>query len=266
MRKAGFTLVEIIVVSSIIALVLSFVFPVLLSARKRARTVKCLSNTRNIGVAFNLYHQDNDCLPYAYVLNDSFPESVNKANDASVDWPGARWYYYLDLMPDRYAANKGILQCPSKNYSEPKYKYNVQWGNYGVNWSVCKSPRSSLGKPYKEFEGKPTKLTSLKNPAKTLLLVDSGYSWIAWFHTIHPNSTMTNDKTIDQIYLPGASVNWDKTVWQTHEEDARQGRHPGKTVNCLFTDGHTENSKAEKLLVRPLNHGQFGNRTPLWKP
>jgi len=267
MRKVGFTLVEIIVVISIVALILTIMFPVLSSTRNSAKTILCQNNIRQIGTIFSLYHADNDCLPYATNIS---PVSAQTTNDASVDLPGPRWFYYLGLMPDRYAQQKSILQCPSKKYSEPKFKHNIQWGNYGVNWSVCKSPRFSLATRYREFEGKQTKLTSLRNPSKTLLLVDSGYSWIAWFHTIaddHPTrAILTGNKTIDQIYLPGASVNWSNTLWLDHEEDARLGRHPGKTVNCLFTDGHSENRKADDLVVQPLNHGQFVNRSPLWKP
>ncbi|NQV32813.1 MAG: type II secretion system protein [Phycisphaeraceae bacterium] len=266
MRKHGFSLTEIIVVISVIALIFAIVSPVLASSRRRARTILCQSNMRQIGIAFDVYHEINGCLPYS---NDISHISAETANDASVDWPGARWYYYLDLMPDRYATHESILQCPSKKYSGTKFRYNIQWGNYGVNWSVCKAPRPSLPTLYQEFEGRPTKLTSLKKPGETLLLVDSGYSWIAWFHTIpsdHPSAMTTQYETINQVYLPGASVNRHKTLWPVQEEDALNGRHPGKTVNCLFTDGHIENKKADDLVVQPLDHGQFQKRTPLWKP
>jgi prepilin-type processing-associated H-X9-DG protein/prepilin-type N-terminal cleavage/methylation domain-containing protein len=276
MRKAGLTLVEIMVVISVIALILSFLFPVLFSARERAKTVKCQSNIRQIGITFDLYHENNDCLPYAYVLSDAFPESVNKANDATVDWPGARWYYYLGLMPERYAPYKSILHCPSKSLNEPKFKYNIQWGNYGVNWSVCKSPRSSLPLGYQEFEGRPTNRSSLQKPGETLLLADSGYAWIAWFHTLpkkHLSVITTQYITMNQNYLPGASVNFDpqeeeeeNPLSPAQKEDAIQGRHPGKTVNGLFTDGHVENKKANDLMVQPLDHGQFRKLTPLWRP
>jgi prepilin-type processing-associated H-X9-DG protein/prepilin-type N-terminal cleavage/methylation domain-containing protein len=269
MKKQGFTLAEIVTVIGIISVILTILVPVLGGARKRARSVLCKSKIKQIGVAFDLYYTGNDCLPYAYVLSDSVPESVYKANDSSVDWGGARWYYYLDLMPDRFAPDKSILQCPSKNYTESQFKYNIQWGNYGVNWSVFKSPQLSLPLQYYEFEGKPTSLTSLKKPGETLLLVDSGYSWIAWFHTIastDPSVITTQYEPINQIYLPGASVNSQKTLWPAQEADALYGRHPNKTVNCLFADGHIQNKKADDLVVQPLDHSQFRNRTPLWIP
>jgi len=269
MKKVGFTLIETILVVSVIALILAIAIPALSAARKRTKTALCQSNIRQIGLAFELYQIDHECFPYAVHMSSSAPASGDELRDATMDWPGPCWFYYLDLAPDPYASKKSILQCPSKKYDEMAFKYNVLWGNYGVNWSICKSPIDSLPGEYREFEGKPTKLTSLRKPGQTLLLADSGYAWISWFHTLpntHPDAITTQHKTMNQVYLPGASVNEHRDPWPVQEEDALNGRHPGKTVNCLFTDGHIENRRADDLVVRPLDHGQFENLTPLWKP
>ena len=67
MRRRGFTLIELLVVMVIIALLVGLLLPALGRAREEARKTQCRSNLRQIGLAMNIYANDNKSwTPAAY--------------------------------------------------------------------------------------------------------------------------------------------------------------------------------------------------------
>ena len=56
--RSGFTLVELLVVISIIALLISLLLPALTQAREAARQVQCMSNLRQLTIAGAVYASD----------------------------------------------------------------------------------------------------------------------------------------------------------------------------------------------------------------
>jgi prepilin-type N-terminal cleavage/methylation domain-containing protein/prepilin-type processing-associated H-X9-DG protein len=69
--RARFTLLELLVVISIIAILAGLLLPVLASARNRARQVQCTGNLRQLGICVTLYAGDSrDRLPWCSRLSD----------------------------------------------------------------------------------------------------------------------------------------------------------------------------------------------------
>src|SRR5436190_5955130 len=57
-RRAGFSLIELLVVIGIIAILIALLMPMLTRARVAARTVACQSNMRQLGQALMMYAND----------------------------------------------------------------------------------------------------------------------------------------------------------------------------------------------------------------
>jgi len=100
--KKGFTLIELLVVISIIALLVSILMPALGRAKQMAKSVVCLFNTKQMGLGFNLYSDDN---------NDSLGEGVvwEKQSLGYVD----QGHFWPNEIGPYCQGQKDIWLCPA---------------------------------------------------------------------------------------------------------------------------------------------------------
>src|ERR1044071_1575229 len=109
--RNGFTLIELLVVMAIISILAALLFPVFAQARAAARSIVCVSNLRQAGMAFAMYTQDyNGYFPYAVDPADrDTPQIWNSLPAFKAEIPTLPWLHEV-LQP--YVKSRELFHCP----------------------------------------------------------------------------------------------------------------------------------------------------------
>lgn len=264
MKRNSFTLTELLAVFSIIAILLAIIFPALQNSRQKAKAIICSSNLKQLTVSMLEYEIENGTLPYSFNNDYNVPDG-GFSGFKQYDRTGWWWFNFIKGYYKKSDEKNTIIKCPSKLINNPNIKNDILCGNYGVNRSICKSSDDRQSRR-EEFIGTPLRITDISIPAKTLLIVDSGYALINWWYVIEsPPVTLRNFPIEDTAYIPGLSTNKNRTLMMGQEQDAFNGRHPNKKVNVGFVDGHVNFIQADGLIVEKTEE-RYKNKTPLWVP
>jgi prepilin-type N-terminal cleavage/methylation domain-containing protein/prepilin-type processing-associated H-X9-DG protein len=101
-RTEAFTLIELLVVIAIIGLLASLLFPAITRAKESGKGAACISNLRQIGIALQLYVQEN---------NNRMPEMRDQSLTSKTnDLPGP------DKVLASHLGNTNVLRCPSDKW------------------------------------------------------------------------------------------------------------------------------------------------------
>jgi len=262
MKCLGFTLVELLAVIAILALLIAILLPSLQSSRQNAKAVLCGSNIKQLTTGLFMYETENQTFPYG-IHSSLTPPPGGYPGYAQYDRRGWWWFNFVGGFYRKSDGKKTVLRCPSKQLTNPKLRNNILCGNYGVNLSICKN--SCGRKSQREFIGTPLRSIDIQRLGETLLIVDSGYSMISWWHVTDIPPVSLGSTIEESAYIPGLEINKEKDLWPGQKWDAINGRHPNKTVNIGFVDGHVSRKRAEDLFVEKTDVG-YKNRIPLWLP
>ncbi len=135
--RSGFTLIELLVVIAIIAILAALLLPALARAKQRGQRAACLSNLKEIGLAFSIYLTDSgDRFPDRRDLKASLPGGYHPWTTWPPSDPRGGWAQQV-LAPD--GASDSIWSCPAAAVSQVgNILQSVQATSTDTNAALCR--------------------------------------------------------------------------------------------------------------------------------
>jgi prepilin-type N-terminal cleavage/methylation domain-containing protein/prepilin-type processing-associated H-X9-DG protein len=224
----AFTLVELLVVISIIALLMSILLPALSRARGQAKAVGCLNNLRQLGFAFLCYGGDYD--DYTMPLYEPSTDTYwwgQKLPDGIDHTKGFVWPYLKSELKE-----KSVYECPAQRYGSyglqakpPTEPDDAKWitSTYGYNGYYLCPPKSGwpdLDRPWQ-------KTTTVIKPNQVFAFAD----------TMLDRDDTGKKPNVENNALLDPPYRYESNSWVKNDFPTTCFRHNDR-ANAVFVDGH----------------------------
>lgn len=244
----AFTLIELLVVISIVSLLIAILLPALGKARVSARSLKCLTGMRQIGVAQYMYLNDNkEAFPWAFDIGNSYK------------------YQYTSVYA-YYLSTKQVVQCPNARW----HKYDKTYWQYSVNPAIMWRSGSS-GRPNSHLKdiGRESEVIAFMDGSLSSEANPYANSFGKFWDRYSPYGTSysASSTTLDDEALVYIGDNTDG--WGTSDsspkykvrfrETGAYGDNGQWVTSALFVDGHANHMSPAALKARYMRPNRIPN-------
>ncbi len=227
--KKGFTLIELLVVIAIIALLLAIVLPSLKRAKEISKRLVCMSNQRQLSLAWTLYAEANDekfCSPAPGLEAESWV--AWKGSGWPNSWDSDEWEESITegaLFP--YTENQDVYRCPAGEKNE-----QITYTSFpSIGW---RSRNSYSGAQYGEVV---YKMSELKQTAQRGVYIDEG--------RLTPDFYMVHYQAEQWIDQPSVRHN--------------------EGVTISFADAHAEHWKWQDARTKEMSRMEWSRFQSAWQ-
>lgn len=238
--RRGFTLIEFLVVISIIALLIAILLPALGAASNAARSSVCLATTRQQTIAHNTWLVDND--------------------GRFMAWSANGYFEWVSQIAEYTSSEDGIFLCPDADVwvalpgigANRRGSATTAWSEGGITASYGMNGflydiNDGTGNP-SNFNGGDTPgskdywwgsyMSQVKNPTEVPFTTDS-FWMVGW-----PEDTdVPPPNGLGELVTGPPGGGSGNNTFSRFLFD----RHPGVTTNVSFVDGHSEAVTAKGL-------------------
>jgi type II secretory pathway pseudopilin PulG len=255
---------------SIIALLIAILLPSLKGARDQAKLTVCMSNQKQLALAFAYYGED-------FAQN---PPPNRQFGGTAPEYSDSDWWFYSHMVPKYVPPNKrsqtnsafaGIFECPADPTAGRAYAMNLMASNYpwkqkkpDNTWEVVHSDAT----PYNPDRSAPFNPFNVKSSYKYILVGEA--------HAVYADAS--NPGLYGTRYVicaekgAGSGIPW-RSVYEAFfkvaEDGSDQGgrgpyygfidfkRHRGP-ANFLLSDLHVESlTRRQIAMADPENPGKW---------